>query len=117
MTNNPAIGIARVDDNGRILHLNAEAKELLGPCEGFGCASAMRARCRDQSSACAECIAMGGVTETQHLGEVALRDQHARLSCSRVGNETIVVIEPLDIKSWNDPLTPREREAAEVAAE
>ena len=108
-------GILRVSKSGRVMHMNEQARALLGPCCGIACSIAVHGRSRDGSMLCnPTCTAELGPTDSR---AAVVRDKPVRLTCSNVGDEVVVLVEQsVQMDPWNEPLTRREAEVLALVA-
>lgn len=115
------VAVMRVDDAGVIIAANPEAAEALSARAGRTCAEVVGARSRTGDAVCTPGCAQACAAGTSHPGprHVALIDGRvAQLTCTRVGDETLVVAIPTDRQAhlFDVPLSPRERDVLELVA-
>lgn len=115
MSGTTRVGVLRVDAQGVVVGADPVALELLGRCLGSSCRRAVAAVDREDEPVCtAGCAAELTTSRTarRETEGVVVRDRVGRLTCTRVGDETVVVVEagPLRARSFPELLTPRERE-------
>ena len=109
-------GVVRTK-NGQVVEANGEAVDLLGACVGQRCAVAVAALGSHGQPICRADCADKVVSSACH-GEVVVQDEHVRLTCTRTGEEVIVLLEGCDgVEDWTDRLSPREREVLALVAQ
>lgn len=115
MSGQARIVVLRVDGQGTVVAADQAAEDLFGTCVGRPCRTVVGAHRRDGvsvcSGACASSLASGAVERRSVEGAV-VRDHVGRVTCTRVGDETVVVVEPgpWRARSFPETLTPRERD-------
>lgn len=107
--------ILRVSSEGVVVAADDGAVGALGPCVGRSCRSTVAAFDRDHAavctSGCASAIAHRH-TAPRNVDGVVVRDRIGRLSCTRVGDENVVVLElgGHRARAYPERLTGRERD-------
>lgn len=118
----PVPWLLRVDATGVVIAANPQARRMLGSCEGRPCHAVVGARARDGDamcvSSCAAELALRPGATRERAG-VVVRQRIGRLTCSRVGQETVVVLAvgPASARRYPEALTRRERDVLRLVAE
>lgn len=112
--------VLRTNASGRVVGLNARAQGLVG-CESLGlpCHLVIRGTERGGTAICREdCAAQlaSGQKPDRPVHDAVIRGRHVSLRCFRVGDETVVVADPVASADKTERLTNREREVLSLVA-
>jgi len=109
-------GVLRTKD-GKVVEANDEAVGLLGECVGQRCAIAVAALGSGGEAVCTATCAFEVETSSCH-GEVVVQDEHVRMTCTRTGEEVVVLLEECaGVQDWTDRLSPREGQILALVAQ
>lgn len=109
------LGILRVAADGRVIAADDGATKILGRCVGLDCRAAVGARARDGGVVCDRTCHAGldaRPGRCRHEDGAVVGRRVSTLTCTRVGDETVVVLAPGPHApaAYPDRLTARERE-------
>jgi DNA-binding CsgD family transcriptional regulator len=113
--------VLRVDAHGVVCAHNQVARALLGTVVGRRCEDVVCARSRSFDAVCAEHCAARLMTDGEgHFDRLVVTpdSEIRRLTCTRVGDELVVVLTPTgrDARAYERRLTVRERQVLELVA-
>lgn len=121
MSEEPIVGVLRVDDAGNVTAANRAAHALLGDCVGKTCFEVLHACTRDGNAVCDPSCAgrvARGAERAHEAMPVVVGGTVGRLTCTRVGDETLVIVQdtgrPAEI--FPKVLSTREREVLGLVA-